>query len=108
MDKKKPNRWGQLLTIAFIIFLGLFIASKSGYYEAQLNNKVILTDKQIAKFEEDVLNGEVVDVNSYLEEDRKDYANKFTKAGDKFTEVVEDFITDGLGEIFEVLKTLFY
>lgn len=108
MEKKKPNHFLQLLLILFIIFIGLYIASVSGYYEANLKNKVILTDEAIAKFEEDVLNGEVVDVNSYILEDRKNYENKFTEAGDKFSEVVESFLTDGLKGVFDCLKTLFY
>ncbi len=105
--KKKTNHFLQILGLLFLIFIGLFIASKSGYYESPLNDKVVLTDKQIAKFEKDVINGEVVDLNSYLLEDRKDYANKFTKAGDKFTDLMESFFNDGLKGAFKVLKTLF-
>ncbi len=105
--KKQPNRFLQILGLLFVVFIALFISSKSGYYEASLNDKIVLTDKQIEKFEQDVLNGEVVDVNSYILEERKDYSNKFTNAGDKFNEVVEGFLTDGLQGAFKVLKTLF-
>ncbi len=105
--KKKPNHFFHLLGILFIVFIGLYIASKSGYYESSLNDKVVLTDKQIAKFEEDVINGEVLDLNSYILEERKDYANKFTMAGDKFTELVEEFINNGLKGAYKVIKALF-
>lgn len=108
MEKKKPNRFLQILLLLFIVFIGLYIASVSGYYESTLNNKVVLTDEAIEKFEEDVLNGEVVDVNSYILEDKKDYQNKFTEAGNKFTEMVESFVTDGIIGVFDCLKTLFY
>lgn len=108
MEKKKPNRFLQLLLLAFIIFIGLYIASISGYYEATLSDKVVLTDEAIKKFEEDVLNGEVVDVNSYILEDNNSYQNKFTEAGNKFTEMVESFVTDGVIGVFDCLKTLFY
>ncbi len=107
MEKKKTNIFLKMLVVMFIIFMGLFIASESGYYEATLNNKVVLTDQNIQKFEEDVLNGEVIDVNSYILEDKKNYENKFTNAGDKFSEVVESFVTDGLKGVFDCLKTLF-
>ena len=103
MEKKKTNIFLKMLVVMFIIFMGLFI----GYYEATLNNKVVLTDQNIQKFEEDVLNGEVIDVNSYILEDKKNYENKFTNAGDKFSEVVESFVTDGLKGVFDCLKTLF-
>ena len=105
--KKKPNYFKIILTMLFLIFMGLFIASKSGYYEANFNNKVVLTDKQIEKFEEDVLNGDVMDVNSYILEERKDYSNKFTEAGDKITEVAESFVTDGLQNLYKLFKRLF-
>ena len=107
MPKKKPNHFMQILGVLFLVFIALFISSKSGYYETTLNEKVVLTDQQIAKFEQDVINGEVIDLNSYILEERKDYSNKFTDAGDKFTEVVEKFVTEGLSGVLKVLKTLF-
>ena len=107
MKDKKPNRFLQIIGLLFVVFIALFIAGKSGYYETSLNEKVALTDEQIKKFEEDVMNGEVIDVNTYILEERKDYANGFTAAGDKFTAAVEGFITDGFQGLFDVLKTLF-
>lgn len=107
MKDKKPNRFLQIVALLFVIFIALFIAGKSGYYETNLNEKVVLTDKQIEKFEQDVLNGEVVDVNSYVLAEKKDYSNNFTDAADKFTEAVEGFVTDGFKGLFNVLKTLF-
>ena len=53
--KKKKNWFLRLLTILFIIFIGLYIASISGYYEASLGNKVALTDEAIKRFEQDVI-----------------------------------------------------
>ncbi|MEG0794768.1 MAG: hypothetical protein RSG95_03120, partial [Bacilli bacterium] len=107
MPKKKHNLFFKILFVLFVVFIGLFIASESGYYEAKVSQKVLLTDKSIKKFEEDVLNGESVDINTYILKENKDYANNFTKLGDKFTESVEIFITDGFGGIIDVFKTLF-
>ena len=48
MNMKKKNKlFKNLLIIAFVIFMGLFIASESGFYEAKLSNKVALTDEAI-------------------------------------------------------------
>lgn len=107
MNKKKTNIWTKLLAVAFIIFIGLYIAGKSGYYASEVNQKVLLTDEAIDRFEEDVINGKVVDVNSYLLEDKKNYENDFTKAGDTFTEAVQSFMTDGLQGFWNFLKSLF-
>jgi len=52
--KKKNNWFKKFLTISFIIFMGLYISSESGFYEAKLSNKVALTDKAIKEFENDV------------------------------------------------------
>ena len=51
--KKKTNWFKKFLTISFIIFMGLYISSISGFYEAKLSNKVALTDEAIKEFEKD-------------------------------------------------------
>ena len=106
--KKKRNWPLQLLFIAFIVFLGLYIASISGYYEAQVGNKAALTDEAIRKFEEDVLEGKSVDIKSYVTKDSKDYSNKFTDAGDKISESIQKVLTDGIGGLWDALKVLFF
>ena len=55
--KKKINWFKKFLTISFIIFMGLYISSISGFYEAKLSNKVALTDEAIKEFENDRIGG---------------------------------------------------
>ena len=64
--KKKTNLFKKFLTISFIIFMGLYISSISGFYEAKLSNKVALTDEAIKEFENDVIEGKTIDVNTYI------------------------------------------
>ena len=106
--KKKGNWFLRLVFILFIVFLGLYIASVSGYYETQVGNKVALTDQAIKDFESDVLEGKVVDINTYLENDHKDYSNTFTDMGDRFSESVQKILTDGIGGVWDDLKVLFF
>lgn len=106
--KKKKNWFLRLLSILFVVFLGLYIASISGYYESQVSNKVALTDKAIEQFEQDVLEGKVVDINTYINEDTKDYSNKFTDMGDRFSESIQSLLTDGIGGIWDAIKVLFF
>ncbi len=106
--KKKTNWFKRILTISFIIFMGLYISSISGFYESTLNNKVALTDKAIEKFEDDVLNGREVDVNTYIENDTIDYSNKFTQSGEKFSEAATKVLTDGFSGLWEAIKILFF
>lgn len=106
--KKKKNWFLKILSILFIVFLGLYIASISGYYESQISNKVALTDKAINQFEKDVLDGKNVDINTYINKESKDYSNKFTNMGDKFSESIQTVLTDGIGGIWDAIKILFF
>lgn len=106
--KKKSNWFMRILLISFIIFIGLYIASISGFYEAKISDKVALTDEAIKQFEQDIIDGKVVDLNTYITEDNKDYSNAFTKTGDKVGDAVEKIITDGFGGIWDAIKVLFF
>ena len=105
---KKKNWFLRLIFISFIIFLGLYIASISGYYESQISNKVAITNDAIKEFEEDVLNGKEVDIKTYIVDENKDYSNKITETGDKITGAVEKIITDGFGGVWDAIKVLFF
>lgn len=105
---KKKNWFLRTILILFIVFLGLYIASISGYYEAKVGKKVALTEDAIKEFESDVLNGENVDIKSYLDNDIVDYSNTFTDVGDKLTESLESFLTEGFSGLWDALKVLFF
>ncbi len=107
MDKKKNNVFLKLLIIIFIIYLGLFIASQSGYYEKNLNKEVVFTSKAIKQFEKDVEDGKNIDLNSYIKKDNRDYSNSLTKAGDVVSDATVKFFTQGISNIVDVFKTLF-
>ena len=106
--KKKRNWFLRLLFVLFIVFLGLYIASVSGYYETQVGNKVALTEEAIRDFENDVLEGKNVDIKTYLQEDNTDYSNTFTDMGDRLSESVQKILTDGIGGIWDAIKVLFF
>ena len=105
---KKKNYFMRIIVILFMVFLGLYIASISGYYETKVGKKVALTEDAIKAFETDVLNGEEVDIKSYLDNDTVDYSNAFTNAGDKITESIENFLTEGFSGIWDAIKVLFF
>lgn len=106
---KKKNSWfKKFLSTAFIIFMGLYISSVSGFYEAKLSNKVALTDEAIKKFEQDVLEGKNVDVNTYISNNNVDYSNKFTESGEKISEAVTKILTEGFSGAWDAIKVLFF
>ena len=81
--KKKNNYFFKILSVLFFIYLALLIAYESGYYETKASNRATLTKEAMEKFEEDVKNGEMVDIKDYLQEEKIDYSNKVTKMGNK-------------------------
>lgn len=106
--KKKTNWFKKFLTISFIIFMGLYISSISGFYEAKLSNKVALTDEAIKEFENDVIEGKIIDVNTYINNQNVDYSNKFTESGEKLSEVVTKILTEGFSGAWDAIKVLFF
>ncbi len=108
MEKKKKNNWFlKLIGVLFVIYLSLTIAINTGYYEAKVNEKTIITEENMKKFEEDVKNGKEIDINDYIGETVKDYSSNTSKAGIKLAKVVEKFMAEGITDMVDILKKLF-
>lgn len=106
--KKKNNNWFlKLLGCLFVVYIALFIANISGYYENKVRDNVTLTDHQIKKFEEHLVNGEEIDLNSFLKNEKDDYSSKISKVGDNITSNLEKILADGITFITNILKSLF-
>lgn len=97
--------WGFILVL-FVIFISIFIASKSGYYEYENKNKKIFTEEKMKEFEEDVRLGKNIDIKKYLKSDEKDYTNKITKVGDIASSLISRGITKGLEGSFKFLEKM--
>ncbi len=107
MKKKKKNNWFFRLTyLLFFIFISLYIALESGYYESKVAKKTALTEESIKKFEQDIKDGNPIDIESYTFENHKDYSNNTTNAAIFIGEKVEKFMSSGISEIFNFLKSL--
>jgi len=98
----------RLLLVFFICFSALLIAYESGYYETKARNKATLTKEAMIKFEEDLANNEIIDINDYLKEEKVDYSNKVTKIGNKLTSGMSEIMTNGISGVFNTLKGLFW
>lgn len=107
MKKKERSPFFRILSALFIVFISLYIALESGYYEAKLSKKTAMTEESIQKFEEDIKNGNPIDVNSYVYEEHKDYSNNTTDAAIFIGSKVESFMSGGITEIFDIVKSLF-
>ena len=105
---KKSKYFFRILFCFFVVFVALLIAYESGYYETKMSNRAVLTKEAMEKFESDVENGEVVDINDYLKSEDVDYSNGVTKFGNKISNGISDVMTKGLSGLFDALKGLFW
>ena len=105
--KEKPNWCLRLLAVLFIIYISLSIAMETGYYESKLNQKTTLTEESIEQFEKDVREGKNVDIKDYVVEKKRDFSNGATKTGVFLSSLVEDFMSEGITQMVNVLKKLF-
>ena len=106
--KKKSNLFFKVLSLLFFVFIALYIALESGYYETKIEKEVSLTNEKIKAFEEDVKNNEIINLDSYLEKKEVDYSNSVSRFGNKLTNTLAKTITRGLSGVFDIVKTLFW
>ncbi len=95
------------LFILFVVYVGLYIANVSGYYETRLNHKTYLTNEEIKQFEQDIKDGKNISLKQYITKKNISYNNKISKAGLFFSNCVEKFMSEGIVDILDVLKKLF-
>ncbi len=65
-----------------------------------------MTEESIKKFEEDIKNGNPIDLESYIYNEAEDYSNNTTNMAIFIGENIEKFMTNGINEIFDFLKSL--
>ena len=93
------------ILLIIIGFLGLFFAYSNGYYEKMQGDKMILTNQMIEEFEQDILNGEDIKLESYLKND-KDYSTNTSKASLKISNKIENIVDSGIKFIFRKLGNI--
>ncbi|MFI3260267.1 MAG: hypothetical protein R3Y13_00915 [bacterium] len=107
MEKKKINYFKLILNSLIILFILVYISGTSGYYEKTISNQTKLTDEAIRKFEEDIFNGNIIDLNNYKLEEESDYSNVFTNVGESLDKLVINTINDGFKGVSDFFVYLF-
>lgn len=103
---KKHNFFKTLLILVFLLFLALFIASKTGYYEKSVKDKTFLTNKKLKEFEKDISEGKDVDAKDYLPKE-VDYSNVFTKSANNISNKIGLVVNSKAKNVWDFIKTLF-
>ena len=103
---KKHNFFKTLFILVFLLFLALFIASKTGYYEKSVKDKTYLTNKKLKEFEKDISEGKDVDAKDYFPKE-VDYSNIFTKSANNISNKIVLVVNYKAKNIWDFIKTLF-
>lgn len=99
MEKRyKIFKWA--FTLLFIIFMTLYFSQLTGYYEYQNYQKMVMTEEQIKKFEQDVRDGKEVDIKDYTENTVRNYDNPFSNLGLNLSKLISGLVEDGVIKLF--------
>jgi len=104
--KKKTNYFKIIFIVLFIIFISLYFMNFIGYYDVT-RNRTILTQEQINRFEKDIEEGNFIDLNDYLEEDKKEYDNGFSNISLNISNGIDTVLNNGLKSAFKAIEKLF-
>lgn len=106
MEKKKRNYFKIILYSIIALYLLVYVLGVSSYSEVEVAKNVTLTNEAINQFEEDIINGEVIDITSYMEVEKNDYSNKFTDLGENFSTAVINFVGSAVPKITNIFTYL--
>ena len=93
------------IAILFIIFMILYFQVETGINN-ELTKKTIITQENIKKFEEDIKNGEYVDIKDYTETSDIDTSNIMSDAGYLVSNQASKFIGKYLVDFFDFVGKL--
>ena len=103
---KKHNFLKTLFILVFLLYLALFIAGKTGYYEKSVKDKTYLTNKKLKEFEKDISEGKDVDAKDYFPKE-VDYSNVFTKSANNISNKIGLVVNSKAKNVWDFIKTLF-
>lgn len=106
MKKKKYNIFKTLLSVLIFIYLIIFISANTGYYEYKNHRKTVFTEELVKKFEEDVKNGEYIDINKYIIKEDYSYKNKLSLIAINISDKISKVITGGVKSTFKFISKL--
>ena len=88
--------------VLFVMFLSVYFSRyNTNYYE----NRNVLTEEAIVKFEQDIKEGKDISINTYLKEE-KDYNNKASTIGLKISQGIEIGFKKSLKLLFKCMEGL--
>ncbi len=106
--KSKINKNAKrIFYLLVILFITLYFANQTGYYESRLQSKTNLTKEAIERFEKDVAEGKEVDINNYIDTSVKEYNNKYSSLGLGISNAIDKGVNKSIDFFLKIIKTLF-
>lgn len=103
--KKNLTKISKKIWIMLLIsFSAIYISEKTGYFEFQQHSKKEMTEIQIQKFEQDVKSGKNIDIDEYINYEKKDYSSPVSKVGDTISKNVSNIVNSSLDMTFKYLN----
>lgn len=107
-DRGKVNKnFKRLFYVILVVFISLYFAGKTGYYENRLSRKASLTKEAIKQFEKDVEDGKMVDISSYVDSNVKEYNNRYSNIGLRVSNLIDYCFNEGVSFVLKLIRTLF-
>ena len=103
MDKKKVFK--TIFLCFFLAFVVSYVIEKTGYYEYNLQNKTIMTNEAMARFEKDLAEGKDVREEDYVVSTEKDYTSSLTRTTNKVSIKVNNILKKGIESVFKIVGT---
>lgn len=103
----KKNLFFKILLVFFLIFMALYIALESGYYDIKMGRKATITEEKLQEFESDVKDGKEVDLKDYLTDDYVDYSSSVSRFGSKIGSSLDKLMDGGIDGFLNLLGSLF-
>lgn len=103
MNKKRIIK--NVFLCLFLAFVISYVIEITGYYEYNLQNKTIMTNEAIARFEKDLAEGKDVSREDYVVSTEKDYTSSLTRTTNKVSIEVNKFLKKGIEGVFKIVST---
>ena len=95
----------RIMLFLFLIFIVLYFQVETGV-NPELQQKTIITQESIQKFEDDIKNGEYIDLKNYIETSNVDTSNFMSDAGYMVSKGTSKFVGKYLVDFFEFVGKL--
>lgn len=106
MNYRKKNYIKSIFIIILLLYTFIYFFYQNNYYQKKISNKVYLNEENIKKFENDIKENKILDINSYITYEEKDYSNNISRLGEKLNDTLGVILIKGTSKVFNELKKL--